>query len=74
MLDGRPMSGVGKQLMVLGACLFLLGAWMTWGWPLRGGLPGDISIERPGFSFQFPIVTCLVVSVVLSLILKWLNR
>ncbi|NBP25162.1 MAG: DUF2905 domain-containing protein [Proteobacteria bacterium] len=65
---------MGKHLMVLGACLFLLGAWMTWGWPLRGGLPGDISIERPGFSFQFPIVTCLVVSVVLSLILKWLNR
>jgi len=74
MLSPRPMSGMGKHLMVLGACLFLLGAWMTWGWPLRGGLPGDISIERPGFSFQFPIVTCLVVSVVLSLILKWLNR
>jgi hypothetical protein len=47
-------------------------------WPLiaklgLGRLPGDIHIEREGFSFYFPIVTGLVISVVLSIIL-WLFR
>ena len=38
-----------------------------------GRLPGDIVIERPGFSLYFPIVTSLVVSVVLSVLLWLLN-
>jgi len=39
-----------------------------------GHLPGDIVIERGNFRFYFPIVTCLVVSGVVSLILWFLNR
>lgn len=39
-----------------------------------GRLPGDISIERPGFSFHFPLTTSLVISVVLSLLIWWLWR
>ena len=39
-----------------------------------GHLPGDIVIERGNFRFYFPIVTCLVVSGVVSLILCFLNR
>ena len=46
-------------------------------WPLLsrylGRLPGDIVVRRPGFTFVFPVVTCLVVSLVLSLLL-WLLR
>ena len=44
--------------------------------PLRhlGRLPGDIFIERPGFSFYAPVAICLVVSIVLSLIVWLLNR
>jgi len=39
-----------------------------------GRLPGDIVVERGSFGFYFPIVTCLVVSVVVSLIFWLLNR
>jgi DUF2905 family protein len=46
-------------------------------WPLLsrylGRLPGDIVVRRPGFTFVFPVVTCLIVSLVLSLLL-WLLR
>jgi len=63
-----------KQLMIVGAVLILLGAVLRWWQPSRGGLPGDLVIDRPGFSFHFPIMTCLVLSVVLSILLRWLNR
>lgn len=48
-------------------------------WPLitrsgLGRLPGDFSIHRPGFDFYFPITTCIIVSIVLSLILWWLRK
>jgi hypothetical protein len=47
-------------------------------WPLitklgLGNLPGDIRIERKGFSFYFPITTCIIVSLVITVIL-WLFR
>jgi hypothetical protein len=41
--------------------------------PPLGRLPGDIVIERPNSRFYFPIVTCIVISVVLSLVM-WLIR
>lgn len=60
-------------LLVLGA-LFLAAALF---WPLLsrvfGRLPGDIMIRRPGLTFAFPIVTCLLLSLILSLLL-WLFR
>jgi hypothetical protein len=63
-----------RLLIALGAILLLAG--VLWPWLSRiglGRLPGDISIEREGWSFHFPLVTCLVISVVLSL-LFWLLR
>lgn len=65
---------LGKQLVIVGGCLMVLGAILWWWQPSRGGLPGDIVVERPGFSFHFPIVTCLVLSLILTAILRWLNR
>jgi hypothetical protein len=65
---------LGKQLMIIGGTLLAVGAILCWWRPLRGGLPGDIVIERPGFSFYFPVVTCLVLSLVLNWLLRWLNR
>ena len=61
-------------LIILGAALIVLG--VAWPWLARlglGRLPGDIHVERDGFSFYFPITTSIVVSLVLSLIL-WLTR
>jgi hypothetical protein len=63
-----------KLLILLG--LVLLAAGLAWPWLRRlpfGRLPGDIQVVREGFSFSFPIVTCLVVSIVVSLLL-WLFR
>jgi hypothetical protein len=63
-----------KILIITG--LALLGAGLAWPWLRRlplGRLPGDIHIAREGFSFSFPVVTCIVVSILISLIL-WLFR
>lgn len=63
-----------RILLIAGLLLALAG--LAWPWlsklPL-GRLPGDIHIVRDGFSFHFPIVTCIVVSIVLS-ILFWIFR
>jgi hypothetical protein len=65
---------VRRLLIVLGTALVAAG--LAWPWLTRlglGRLPGDIVIQRPNFSFYFPVVTCLVISVVLTL-LFWLFR
>ena len=63
-----------KLLIVLG--LVLLAGGLLWPWLSRlglGQLPGDIVVGRGNFRFNFPIVTCLVISIVLTL-LFWLFR
>jgi hypothetical protein len=68
------MSELGKVLVVIGITLVVAGAllWAGLGkW--MGHLPGDIHYTRGNSSFHFPIVTCLVISAVLSLLL-WLFR
>jgi hypothetical protein len=63
-----------RFLIVLG--LVLVAAGLGWPWLRRfpfGRLPGDIHIVRDGFSFHFPIVSCIIISIVLSLIL-WIFR
>lgn len=69
------MHDFGKVLVVLGVVIALLGLvlWKTGGLGPLGRLPGDISIERGGGSFYFPLVTCLVISLVLTL-LSWIFR
>jgi len=59
-------------LIVGGVVLIAAGLMIKLGVPL-GRLPGDISIRRGSGTFYFPIVTCIVVSIVLSLI-SWLLR
>ncbi|ALK99348.1 hypothetical protein AB595_19180 [Massilia sp. WF1] len=65
-----------QKLLILSG-LVLLAAGLLWPWLRRlplGRLPGDIHIVREGFSFSFPIVTCLVISVVVSLLLWFFRR
>jgi hypothetical protein len=63
-----------RALIVIGAVLVAAGALWPWlGHLGLGRLPGDIVIERPGVRIYIPIVTCLFISVVLSL-LFWLFR
>ena len=61
-----------KILIIVGVILLLVGLL----WPLiqklgLGRLPGDIAVEREGFSFFFPLTTSIIISLVLSL-LFWL--
>jgi hypothetical protein len=71
----RSMGGspVRALLLVFGI-LFVVAA-IAWPVVSRyfGRLPGDIVVRRPGFTFVFPIVTCLVLSLLLSL-LFWIFR
>ena len=69
------MGDLGKLLMVLGGALFVVGAFVALAGklPWFGRLPGDIVVERGPVTFYFPIVTCVIVSVALSL-LFWLFR
>lgn len=66
------MTGLSKILMVIGAGLFLLGLLMPF--LHLGRLPGDIIIKKGNATFYFPIVTCVVVSIVLSVIFHFLGR
>jgi hypothetical protein len=67
-------SSTGRLLMIMGIVFFVFGALLASGWKIPlGRLPGDIVIERPGGAFCFPIVTCLLLSLLLSLI-AWLLR
>ena len=62
-VGGLTIAGIGVLVWLLGKA----------GLPL-GRLPGDISIERPGFSFHFPVVTAIVISIVLTIVLNILIR
>jgi hypothetical protein len=61
--------------MLIAAGVALLAAGLLWPFLSRylGRLPGDIVVKKPGFTFVFPIVTCLVISLLLTLLL-WLFR
>jgi hypothetical protein len=69
------MNDLGKLLFVAGLLLATTGAliWSGFGRDWLGRLPGDIHYSRGHFSFYFPIVTCVLVSVLLSLLL-WFFR
>ena len=66
---------MGKLLVVAGLLMALAGAllWSGVGRGWLGRLPGDIHYSRGSFHFYFPVVTCLVLSALLTLIL-WLFR
>ena len=70
------MNEVGKVLVIVGIVTVLVGLvfWsgLTPKW--LGRLPGDIRIERGNSAFYFPIVTCIVISVLLSLIVSIFRR
>jgi membrane protein implicated in regulation of membrane protease activity len=69
------MGDLGRWLVIAGVLLIALGLLaqsgaLTW----IGRLPGDIRIERPGFSFYFPLTSMLVISAVLSAAVYLLRR
>lgn len=69
------MNEVGKLIFICGIVLALVGLaiWTGIGRGWLGKLPGDIHVSRGNFSLYFPLVTCLLISVVLTLLL-WIFR
>ncbi len=69
------MNELGKMLFVAGVILALAGLvlWSGLGRSWIGRLPGDVHYTKGNFSFFFPVVTCLILSLLLSLLL-WLFR
>lgn len=64
---------MAKLLIVAGFVLVGLGVALLAGLPL-GRLPGDVTVQRGSFTFYFPLATCIVVSLVLTLLFTLLRR
>ena len=70
---------IGKILLVAGIIITILGLILTFGEKIAilkyfGKLPGDIRIEKDNFSFYFPIATCIVLSIIITVILKIISK
>jgi len=67
---------LGRFVVVIGVIVTLVGLVMWSGFAPKwlGRLPGDIRIEREHSAFYFPIVTCIILSIVLSLLLSIFRR
>lgn len=72
------METLGKTLVIAGLALAMIGGLVWWLGPRfnEGGglLPGDLSFRRGSVSVHFPIVTCLVASLILTLLMRLFNR
>lgn len=65
---GKWIAGIGVALTMLGLLL-----WKFSGRIPLGRLPGDIYVQKPNFSFYFPLTTCILLSLILTLVM-WLVR
>ena len=70
------MAGIAKSVILMGFVIAAFGALLRLfsGVPFLGRLPGDIYLRRGGFTFYFPVVTCILISIVLSLIFALMRR
>jgi len=64
------MMDLSKILITTGAILLIVGILLK----LIGKLPGDILIKKGNFTFYFPIVTCIIISIILSLLFSFFGR
>lgn len=62
---GRILVGVGALLFIVGLIMMGLGRFFNF-----GSLPGDIVYKKGNFTFYFPIMTCLLLSVIISFIFR----
>ncbi|HZC46596.1 MAG TPA: DUF2905 domain-containing protein [Candidatus Acidoferrum sp.] len=72
------MAPIGKSLIFAGIAIAVVGL-ALWGFsfssvPYVGKLPGDIYIRRGNFTFYFPIVTCILISMALTIFFSLMRR
>jgi hypothetical protein len=70
------MQELGKTLMLIGIVLVAAGAVLYFlkGIPFLGKLPGDVLIQKKNFTFYFPVATCLLLSLLLTLFFYLFRR
>ena len=70
------MASFGRTLVFFGILLVVVGLILSIGAkiPWLGQLPGDIYIQRERFTFYFPLATCLLLSIILTLVLYLFRR
>ena len=70
------MAGIGKTLIYLGLLLVIVGVVFSLAGklPWLGHLPGDTTIQRERFTFYFPLATCILISLIISLVLYFFRR
>jgi len=76
MIKGQNMSELGKMLIVFGVILAVVGVILLLApkIPWLGKLPGDFTYRGERFTFYFPLATCVLLSIILSLILYLFRR
>lgn len=70
------MAPIGKSLVFAGIAIVVVGL-ALWGMssvPYVGRLPGDIYIRRGSFTFYFPLATCILLSIVATIVLSLMRR
>ncbi len=76
-MQTEPLRDLGKSLLVIGGVLALIGFLLVAGGnlPFRlGRLPGDIAYQGKNGAFYFPVVTCILLSVLLTLVMWIVNH
>jgi hypothetical protein len=70
------LETIGKLLLILGGALALVGGllWLISKVPFLGQLPGDMRIERPGFTCLIPLASSIILSIVLTIVLNIVIR
>jgi Protein of unknown function (DUF2905) len=66
---GKYAVIAGIILVVVGVLLWRFSTWFGW----LGHLPGDISVEKGNFKLYFPLVTCILISILLTIV-SWIFR
>ena len=72
----NPLSGLGKILIIFGIAMAGIGILLVLApkIPWLGKLPGDILVEKDNFHFYFPLTTCIIISIILTLLFYLFRR
>jgi hypothetical protein len=70
------MESIGKSLVLVGIAISVMGI-ATWGRasiPYIGRLPGDVYVRRGNFTFYFPLATCILISIIATILFSLMRR
>lgn len=69
---GNLSGSLGRVLVIFGLLLVVIGALLIFApkIPLLGRLPGDIVIRRENFTFYFPVATCIILSILVTFLIR----